>query len=92
MKFIKVIIMMLLLIFLVLCIMIDEVIYEILINEFIFIIYEVGVFIIYIDFFIIKDSLGNRIIIEVFMLDVFLVDMFKVGSYVIKIFYEGVNN
>src|SRR5690554_2072515 len=92
MKYIKAITMMLLLIVFVSCTTTDEVTYEILINESTPTTYEVGASITYTDFFIIKDSLGNRITIEESMLDVSLVDMSKVGSYIIKISFEGVKN
>ena len=92
MKYIKAITMMLLLIVFVSCTTTDEVTYEILINESTPTTYEVGASITYTDFFIIKDSLGNRITIEESMLDVSLVDMSKAGSYIIKISFEGVKN
>ncbi len=89
MKFIRNLFLLFLLITLASCTPNQEITYEISINNEISTDYEIGDSVAFNEFFIIKDSLGNTIDVDMTMIDVSDVDMNEAGTYVIKINYAG---
>src|SRR5690554_3144870 len=90
MKYIKGLLVFLLLITLVACGSKDKISYEIVVNDELTTTFEVGDKIDFKEYFVITDSNGNNINILDSMLDLSNVKMDEQGSFVVRINYEGI--